>query len=324
MPSNLLRKVTVLTVFTLGNLALSQGAFAGEESPLYFWTVQSPTGTVHLLGSLHVGTGDMYPLDGAIEEAFEDSTVLVVEVDLNDQAQARMQELVLEKGVYTDGTTLRQNLSGETFELFKEYLDERGLPQMTFYPMKPWLVALTLTVLEVGRLGYDPALGIDQHFLKRAREAGKQIQELESVDSQINLLSGFSRELQELFLVYTLLDNQNSQQKVGTIFEAWKNGDPQSIDSLMKADLEEDPRLRSVYEKLFDERNLEMAARIRDLLRTEKTSFVVIGAAHLAGERGIVRLLKQQGSSGTTIRQRQRGSAGTARTTVSESAAAVH
>ncbi|HVX66984.1 MAG TPA: TraB/GumN family protein, partial [Bryobacteraceae bacterium] len=47
------------------------------------WKATSPTNTVYLVGSLHFGTPDMYPLPETIQSAFQKSSALVVEIDLN-------------------------------------------------------------------------------------------------------------------------------------------------------------------------------------------------------------------------------------------------
>ena len=49
--------------------------------------------------------------------------------------------------------------------------------------------------------------------------------------------------------------------------------------------------MQSLFVKLFDERNKQMATKIEDLLRTEKTYFVVVGAGHLVGKNGLLQLL---------------------------------
>ncbi|MCZ6778146.1 MAG: TraB/GumN family protein [Acidobacteria bacterium] len=306
MFSTLRTRIILSTTVLLGGMVFLQAASAGDPGPLFFWTVRSQSATVHLLGSLHVGTEDMYPLDSTIEEAFADSSSLVVEIDLDEQAQARAQRLGLEKGIYTDGTTLRDHLTPETFSLLENYLSDRELPGVRFFGMKPWFVVQTLTLMEIALLGYDPSLGIDQHFLRQAREAGKRIEEFESIDSQIGLLAGFSDELQELTLIHALRENEGVQRELEQVFEAWRNGDPEALDRLMREDLKEDARLRPVYERLFDERNARMVSRIREFLGTQGTYFVVVGAGHIVGEQGILNLLERQGSNAYSIHQHAR------------------
>jgi uncharacterized protein YbaP (TraB family) len=55
------------------------------------------------------------------------------------------------------------------------------------------------------------------------------------------------------------------------------------------------PETRPIYEKLYYQRNRELAVKVEQLLRSEENSFIVVGAAHLVGPEGIVALLKRKG-----------------------------
>jgi uncharacterized protein YbaP (TraB family) len=57
----------------------------------------------------------------------------------------------------------------------------------------------------------------------------------------------------------------------------------------------EDRRLSSIYERLIYERNGNMASRVEDLLRTKETYFVIVGAGHLVGDKGVIEILKKRG-----------------------------
>ena len=152
---------------------------------------------------------------------------------------------------------------------------------------------MTLVALESLKLGFDPNLGIDKYFLSKADE--KKILELESLDYQIDLLSGFSDKDQELFLFYTLKDLKVMEQELGQLTRAWASGDSKAIESILKRSISEDERFAFVFEKLVYERNRSMAAKIETFLRTRETYFVVVGAGHFVGDQGIIEILKRKG-----------------------------
>ena len=132
------------------------------------------------------------------------------------------------------------------------------------------------------------------YFLSKAK-GKKRILELESFDYQIRLLSEFSENDQELFLLYTLKDLRLLGRELDRMIRAWTSGDIKSVESIMTKNMTEDGRLSSVYEKLIYERNRNMASRIEDLLKEKETCLVVVGAAHLVGSRGIIEILKEKG-----------------------------
>ena len=85
----------LLVVFFLFLLALSfhvQNVIA-RDSKNFLWKVQSKTNTVYLLGSIHFFKKELYPLNKVIEDAFDQSSIVVVEANVNDAGQADLQKL---------------------------------------------------------------------------------------------------------------------------------------------------------------------------------------------------------------------------------------
>lgn len=286
------RRISVLlTVSIFCILAAFAEAFAQNN---FLWRIQSRNSTVYALGSIHLLKPDLYPLNKTIENAFAKSGSLAVEANVNNINVNNMQNLV-ERGLYSDGDSLITHVSEETLELLNRETDRAGLPTQVFYKQKPWLLALTLQSLELIAVGYKPEYGIDQHFLSKA--GGKKIIELESIDYQLNLLSGFSDSEQELFLLYTLRDLRTLVKEADNMVEAWKSGNVKLMDSIMKESAFGDNRLDPIYDKLIIQRNKKMASKIEGFLKGKGTCFVVVGAAHLLGERGIIQLLRDKGYS---------------------------
>jgi NADPH:quinone reductase-like Zn-dependent oxidoreductase len=68
-----------------------EGPTEPARHKLFLWRVSGGSGTVYLLGSVHVGKADLYPLPREIEQLFESSDFLVEETDFSkaDPAQLR-------------------------------------------------------------------------------------------------------------------------------------------------------------------------------------------------------------------------------------------
>lgn len=270
----------------------AQDAFC-QPRKSFLWKIQSETNTVYVLGSIHFSKREIYPLHQEIENAFDRSDFLVVEANVNDIGKADVQRLVV-GALYPAEDTLKKHVSPETYERVKKEMGRFGIPLELIEKQKPWFLAMTLVALESIKLGLDPKLGIDVHFLSRA-EGKKKILELESLDYQINILSGLSEKDQELFLLYTLKDLNIMEQELDKMIQAWTSGDTKAMESLMTKGVSEDKSLSSIYEKIIYERNRKMASKIRDFLKTKETYFIVVGAGHLVGSEGIIELLKRDG-----------------------------
>jgi uncharacterized protein len=282
---------SVLALFAALTLLVTP-ALAGEKC--FLWKIQSKSATVYILGSMHMAKPDIYPLPRKIEESFAKSAVLALEADPAKAQDTALLRQMLAAAAYAKGGTLKEHLSRETFELARREIERLGLPMETFSRTKPWFLAMSIETLELQRLDYDPANGIDIYFAGKA--AGeKQIVELESFDYQIRLLNGFSDREQELFLVYTLKDTAILKDEIEELMAAWRTGDTKSMERLVTRTLTESPELQPIFDKLFFKRNREMTARIEQLLKGKQTVFVAVGAAHLVGKEGIIEQLRGKG-----------------------------
>jgi uncharacterized protein YbaP (TraB family) len=272
----------------------AQGDTAAAQKG-FLWKVQSKTATVYLLGSIHVFKKEFYPLPGKIEEAFQGSDTLVVEADIDDVSLGNIMTM-LEGAFYPENETLETHLSKDAFRRAEAKLAEFGVPLQLFQRSKPWILALMITSLQIQKSGFDPEYGIDKHFLGEARDR-KRILELESIGYQMDLFSGFSDAEQEAFLLYTLKDVDSMKEEMDVFIRAWNTGDTRALESMVTKGLAEDPGISPVYEKLFYERNRNMASRIDGFLKARGKYFVVVGAGHLVGEKGIPGILKGKGYS---------------------------
>ena len=283
---------TILSVFVI--LASGSVAFGQEnKNKTFMWKVESQGAGVYILGSVHFLKSGNYPLNPKIETAYEQSDTLVVEADITDDKKMDAQ-LIAEKALYGEKDSLKNHVSEETYEFIRREADRLGLPLEMINRQKPWMLALTLSSLEIMKLAYDPRLGIDWYFLSKAARA-KKVLELEGLEYQINLLSGLSPEEQELFLLLTLKDLKNAGEQVDALITAWARGDTQKVEEILMKRLKEDQRVYPFYEKFLYRRNQDMVSKIESYLKTGGTYFVVIGAAHLIGEKGIIQILKAKG-----------------------------
>lgn len=277
----------------------SSRAGAQEAKPqaterLFLWKATSPTTTVHLLGSIHVANESMYPLAPEIDKAFAESRTLAVEVDLTKVDMTAMQGVLAEKGMYEPGDSIEKHVPKQTMDMLRDYLSKRGMPAEAMERFRPWALAVTITMLEVQSHGYDPALGIDKHFMDR--KGTRKVVELESAEEQIELLSSLPPKLEAEFLGSTLDSARWTKDLMARVIDLWKKGDAGELEkTLITQPLLERPELRPVFVKMFDERNEKMAAKIDQFLKGDQPVFVVVGAGHLLGNRGIVKLLEKKG-----------------------------
>ena len=280
-------KNLVTFCFAVFTFSISLNAVADPA----IWKISGEKNTVYLFGSVHVANQSMYPLGKQIESAFNESEVLAVEVDEARVDQVQLQQLMMSRGFYSGTESIKDHVSAATFDLLQKVLAGAGVPYVTVARMKPGIIALTLTVAKIMQLGYSPELGIDRHFMKLAR-GKKEIQQLETTEQQMNLLLSFSDD--DLLLRQTLQSVDKMESMITDLVRSWKNGDTAQMEKLLLTDqIEEFPEFQKVLEALIDDRNVAMAVKIQHMLNDNKDYFVVVGAGHLVGDKGIVSLLKK-------------------------------
>ena len=254
----------------------------------FVWSVETGRNTIYLLGSIHVLKQNSYPLAQAIEEAYGCCKKVVFETDLDGMNDAASQSKMLSMGLYPEGETLSQSISRDTLDM----LEKRGLPITAFERFKPWFVALSVTVMEIQRLGFDPSLGVDRHFYNRAKRDGKALDFLETNDFQLNLMAEMDNDQQEAFLRETLKELEVVEEMVGDMLEAWKEGDSSRLYSITKIGFEEYP---DIYYRFFTQRNRSWAGKLQKMSENGEDMLVIVGAGHLVGEGSLIELLKKKG-----------------------------
>jgi hypothetical protein len=289
----------ILVAFALTGCATTRTtpvAPSPPERPLFMWRVDGPAGSpgaAYLLGSVHLRSAGAPPLPREVLAAFDAADALVVEVDMA-RAGAEAQVAMALRGMLLPGESLDALLSPETWATWRDYGAAHGLPSIALPRMQPWMAAMTVTLLVLQAAGFTPEHGVDAFFLERA--AGrKDVLELESVAQQVEVLAGMPRDLQVLMLEDALAGRSAAAADAEHLIAAWQAGDDVSLERAIFGRRDERPELRPLFERLFDARNVAMAARIGALLDEPRTYFVVVGAGHLVGETGLVAALGRSG-----------------------------
>ncbi|MFK8019899.1 MAG: TraB/GumN family protein [Pseudomonadales bacterium] len=276
---------------------LRSKAGQAEEPKLSLFRFNSARGTVYLFGSVHLMKRNAFPLHKSIMAAFAGSDTLVLEVDLGAIDPEFLQDAFSRRGRYESGDAISNHLSKETLSLAEHVLAKRGMTLQSMQSLKPWLFEQMLVTQEMQLYGFDSEAGIDSFFEQKARARNKKIEQLETFEEQLALMSGSSPAEQEVSLKYTLstLRDGSLQNELNALVIDWLEGDVDGLFETMSRPLQEFPELKSFMVKMFDERNLAMADKISNRISAGGDYFVIVGAGHLGGPNGVVNLLHKKG-----------------------------
>ncbi len=285
--------VSIALLIALFSARYHAAADSPAKEKIFLWEVKSPSTILYLLGSMHATKPELYPLHRAIEEAYRNADVLGVEADIADPAAMQG---VLPLMIYQPPDTLQKHVTAGTFEKLILWAQATGQNAAGWQVLRPAFLSSFLILDALKKKGYDPGGGIDLYFLRRAKDDGKSIVELESVAMQMKLLGGLSDEEGNDMLLETLkgIKSGTAIRSVDEMAEAWKKGDLAATARLIGED-NKAGTAPQMFKKLFEDRNAAMAEKIDAWMKEEKRFFIVVGAGHLAGRRSIVNLLRAKG-----------------------------
>lgn len=266
------------------------------RSNALFWEVTGERGTLFLLGSIHACDVPI-ALGPDIEQAFLRSEELLVEIDIRRVSD---EELMFRPTQWSRFAPMEKNLRGylddATYAQLEAYLAAHPPPERLIWDVeytKPWMLSLwfTLSVIEETELRLD--YGIDEYFSDRA-DGRIPIISLESLSIQLKAMNAvpLAHQVTRLSEQLRALDSQTENEEINLI-DAWKAGDEQILASLL-LDESDSAEAAFIAEVIF-KRNESMSADMGRYLDRPGTRFVVVGAGHLLGPRGIPSLLKAAG-----------------------------
>ncbi len=270
--------------------AFCQAPVAPEAKPLLLWKATNGKNTAYMFGSLHIGDKSFYPLPATVENAFASSDVLVLEVDIKKVNMMALASMVMQEGMYSGDDNLWKHVSPDIRKGMEAFAARMGVSADMFAMMKPWMAAMTLAVLPYQKAGMDPSLGLDQHFADESDN--KRIDQIESAEWQIKLLTSLSPELQEKLLAASVDPSRDPVAESKELVSAWQSGDASRVEGLLQKYSDGPPEFEK---KLLTDRNPHMADAVSHCLETTDHCFMVVGAAHLVGKGGIVDLLGKRG-----------------------------
>ena len=279
----------ILLVLLLAPVAQAQ--MASKARKALMWKVTSPTTTLYLVGSIHLADTSVYPLPQPVEDAFSASPVLVVEVDMTKVDEATSKSMMQDKAMYGAGATLSQHITKPTSDALDVYCNEQGVPRATFEQMKPWMAAILVSILPMMKTGSDPNLGIDKHFMDAVKPP-QRIEQLETLDFQLDVLGSGTEAEQDQFLADSLKQSPRIIEFRDRMEAAFFEGDAEALLKLMD---ETKTGSEALNKRMIDDRNVAMEAKLEKYLKGKEQVFVVVGAAHLVGPKGIAQLLNDHG-----------------------------
>ena len=264
----------------------------GLESPSYI------VGTYHLAPS---SFADSIP---GMKSAIEGTQQVCGELDLMDAFKPENTARMMKARMLPEGVTLSSLLTAEQLERLNALLlevmgsnlkDEAFAAQVENITPVALSTTLSLTAYMKEMPSFNPMDLIDNHFQTLALQNGKSVKGFETVDFQMGVLYDVPLEKQVDDLM-CLVDNFEEAQKMANrITTAYFTQNLQQIDEVLEEESEMNcGTTEKDEETLIYNRNRNWVEMMPEMM-TEQPTLFVVGAAHLCGEKGVLKLLEGAG-----------------------------
>lgn len=274
----------LLLFWVLGCSFLS-GAQTLEKSLLWKVSGNGLSQPSYLYGTIHMTCDNT--LDEATKKAIADTQQLYLELDMDDPS---MMGIMMQGINMKDGVTMDQLVSPEDYKVVDAFFKKRlGMGVDPMKSMKPMLLS---AMLLPATLGCTPK-SIEEALMTEIRKKNGETYGLESVAEQLAVFDAIPYKVQMEELVKSAKeDGQNDMEEMNDLLKIYNSKD---LDAMVEASQKSENRTTSEFgDELLSNRNKNWISRISRIAK-EKPTFFGVGAAHLGGSDGVIRLLRKAG-----------------------------
>ena len=260
------------------------------------WQVTKGPAKVYLLGSIHVLPQGWDWRTKEIDAAINSSNRFYFEIPMTARSATKMARFVERNGRLPKDRKLSRMLSPEGVKTLHKLLEATPLDPETVDTMRPWLALTVLTDYQVQNGPHRQRAfveeGVDYRLELELLELRKRIRYLETPEAQMRVLmemmpdadiAGFEREMRDVLRV---------GEAYSRLLEPWTRGNQAELEKVLTEEQAHNPREKTL---LLDGRNRNWLPKVEEMLATDETTFVTVGAAHLVGSGSLVDMLCARG-----------------------------
>lgn len=258
----------------------------------------------YIVGTYHLAPSSFADSIPGMRQAVEQTNQVCGELDMMDAFKPENTAKLLKAQMLPEGTTLSSLLTAEQLERLNALLldvmgsnlnDETFAAQMD--KMTPTALSTTLSLQSYIKRteSFNPMELIDNYFQMLALQNGKAIKGFETVDFQMGILFGESLEKQVNDLMCMVDHFEETDEMVNRITTAYFSQNLKQIEEAMEEESKVECGTTDEDEdRLINNRNSNWLEMMPSMM-TEQPTLFVVGAGHLCGEKGVLKLLEKAG-----------------------------
>jgi len=302
MSRPMLARLLIFVVLAAGLLATAQAQSTATKRG-FLYEIRKGSQTALLMGTIHVGRPEFYPLPPAQLSRIERADTLVLEADVTDMARAIT--ATQKYAVYAAGEPGLDTRLPESLKRRIEAIAGRDQLDMTpLWRVKPWMLGNVFALFEAAQAGYMPALSVEAYLTRIAKQANKPVLELESIEQQFELFeqAPFSTQVAFLEDAVKAVETRAARREINRIAQAWETADQAALERLLgEMRAHTTPGARFTVDTILLGRHPAMVRKIESMMTDGRTHLFAVGSLHLPGPDGLIALLRSRGYTVTQL-----------------------
>ncbi|MFK7787537.1 MAG: TraB/GumN family protein [Crocinitomicaceae bacterium] len=247
----------------------------------------------YVFGTVHLIDEEQFFFPKKLQKIVSKSDVLTMEIaGLPDPMEA-MKLSMLDEGSFFDFFTEEQTDSILGWVGERTSLNEAAFKMMAG-KMRPFVVAQLLPELDESNpnRGMDGKKSYEVELEAIAKKKNLKIEGFETVAEQMGIFDLFTEEQQSEMVMAII--RSNSVSALEELDEIMSLYEDQNVDGLYEMIAENEEVMDGMSDALLGDRNKRWIPMIEQLI-AEKSTFIAVGAGHLGGPNGVIRLLEAKG-----------------------------
>lgn len=289
--------MTARKAMAVACMAVIAACASAKPSSPAIWRVSDADNSLYLMGSFHALKPSDYPLSKAVNDAYADAELLAFEIAPEQLQSPELVRAMQQSAMLPATQSLQGMLPENTWQdLLRWQRKNPDTPLASLQRLKPWYAALIIANTQSQAQGFEPELGLDRHFMNKAKTVRKPSIGLEQMQDQIALLNGMKPAAQLQLLQEALGDSGNPRNaELERLRALWVSGDAEELEEITVTKMRRE--YPDLYQSINVARNQAWLPQLRRLLDDEREAdvMVVVGALHLLGPDGLVRQLQANG-----------------------------
>lgn len=267
-------------------------AWPGEPRPA-LWKIADADTTIYLFGTIHLLPPALAWQTPAFSAALTEARAVYLEAD-TDIPAAEINAILQRTAMLAPDQTLSDLLTPAQQDALRTAARRLNVSPLALERMRPWYASIFLSDVAIRNNGFAQEYGIEAVLRPAARNAGKELRYLETVDAQLSAYTLLPNDVQVRLLDATVKELDMAGPSLTEMVNAWRTGDDAALTRLVIDDeLSTQPE---IYETLMIRRNAAWAPQLDAVMRSEVgTLLVAVGAGHLLGEGSLIVLMEGLG-----------------------------